>query len=227
MNHPQHFPIHPRFMKKQFAAAGSPPQQPEEFTKPVGGDVPFDDFDIFDAPPASADVKEEPQPCKKKPYDTMIIVMAVVIIVLIIVVVWLMLSNNSEPVSDAMVQPQFAGYPPGARMPPYIPQGPPVGLYQQQSGIASAASAPVQQAPIASTPVQQAPSPVATKTEMDALYEELKNKSAKNEKLPVDTYTLVDTRVESKEDLQSADKTPRLDTIFEEEDDAVKFTDQA
>jgi hypothetical protein len=232
MNPSPHIPIHPRFMKKQFAATGPSPQQPEEFSKSTGGsDVPFDDFDIFDVPQTPVDIKEEPQPCKKKPYDTMIIVMAVVIIVLIIVVVWLMLSNNDEQISDAAVQPQFAGYPPGARMPPYMPQqqGPSPGPYQQMSqnpptGVYQQGLAPPQ---MPKPPVQQEP-PAATKSEMDALYEELKNKSAKNEKLPVDTYTLVDTRVEPREVTanSSPDKTPLLDTIFEE-DESDQFNKQA
>jgi hypothetical protein len=214
MSGPQHIPIHPRFARKPFIPQQAPPPRPpvhEEirFNEP---DLDFakdnsDEFDLFEV--ASSDGhRNVDSEQKKKPYDMMIIVMAVIIIVLIIIIVWLILSNNDEPVPEKVIQtpPQYmrppndmAGYrymqPPPMQQPPSMQ---PQQMQQQQM-----------------QPQQMQPQPPPTaeptsKLEMDSVFDKLKQKSAKNEKLPVDQYTITDSRK------REAPVKQTLETIAEE-----------
>lgn len=218
---PNHIPIHPRFAPKVFMQQQQPqPQQPSPQDIPsaahFGGNVEADDFDIFEVP-AEKPKEEEP---KKKPYDKMIIIMAVVIIVLIAVVIWLMLSNNDDA-NDRSVNPsQFMGYPPGARIPPpsQFMQMPPAQFQVYPPPTAATNSAQMYSAPQTTSPAKSdSAKPDATKaykSEMDSLYDELKQKSANNEKLPLDKY------------VKSNDSKPRtLDTIFEESNSDEEIED--
>ncbi len=248
MSTSKHIPIFPRFAGKQYNAPFTehPPRQNEarfnpnnkqneeqlpdsfdQFPKGFNG-VHDDEFDLFEV---SQDTqKNEDVDQKKRPYDMMIIIMVVVIVILMVAVIWLMLSNNDEPVPEKNVQiPQYMRSPAemmvypqapsGFRMPQqptmqyppqqYPPQQP---LPQQQPTMQYPPQQPLPQQPL--PPQQQQTS----KTELNNVYQKLKQKSAKNEKLSVDQYTVNanNNSTRSEYTVKDSNEHMTLETIAEE-----------
>ena len=174
---------------------------------------PMEKFDLFEVEPENFGEELGPKvdkSLKKKPYDIMIIVMAVVIIVLILIIVWLLLSNKDEAVPENMVLPQYMR-PPGSVPPQYMQQLSPQMQQQMQSH-------PMQPPPMQQQ-MQPPPPPMqsrTTKEDIDSVYEQLKQKSSKNEKLNVEQYT------NNQEYKNSSNKLGVIEEV-EEEDDEPNF----
>jgi flagellar basal body-associated protein FliL len=194
----QHIPIRPRFSQKSFnmpfAQPSEPtprenniPAEPSPSAQPI-----LEEFDLFEVLPEENNKPKSPPP-KKKPYDIMIIVMAVIIIILILVIVWLMLSNKEDPVPENMVFPQYMR-PPGMQQQPMQRQP-----MQQQ---------PMQQQPMQQQPMQPPPVSKTTKTDIDSVYEQLRQKNSS-------------AKVESESNNNSRLST--IEEVDEEEDDEPNF----
>lgn len=221
-----HIPIRPRFAQKSFNPSFQPQADPQRQHRPepsvnaqrqwaddsnlFGGmkDQP-EDFDLFEVEPDLIDNMNDTN-TQKKPYDMMIIVMAVVIIVLIVIVIWLMLSSKDEPVPESIVQPQYMqpppqmGYPRMQQQPQFMP---PMAQPQVQPQAQPSMAQPQMAQPTAPPPVPPRPQ----KAEMDEFYQQLKQDAAKNKKLPMEKYTITDSR--------KANQESTLETIAEEADD--------
>ena len=247
MSIPQHIPIHPRFTNKNFKMAPpenvrtsqrfapAPSQHNDDHNQNwSNGQSEFndDEFDLFEVPVDNQ--KGDDVEKSGKPYDVMIIIMAVVIIILIIAVIWLMLANNDEIVSEKIVQPPQYMRPPGEMM-GYPQSQPPLRYPQQQCQpqyLQPQQHQPQQSQPQQSQPQQhqpqqhqpqqsqQQPPCQTSKSEMDSVYQALKKKSEKNEKLSIDQYTTTQQPiVESVAQTKKSLSVPTLETIIEDVDE--------
>lgn len=238
----QHIPIHPRFANKNFNMTPpdnvqrcprvvplaqnsrnvNPQPQDDHNWSNCQSDFNDEDFDLFEV--QSDNQKGDNVDKSGKPYDIMIIIMVVVIIILIIAIIWLMLSNNDDPVLEKVVQPPQYMRPPGDMMgynqriyPAQYQQQMAQQMPQQQKEQQQMAQQMHQQQMEQQMP-QQDQQLKTSKSEMDSVYQTLKEKSEKNENLDVDVYTQSHKPILSKR----KESIPTLETIVEdinEEDD--------